>query len=46
MSDAALRYDRAAPGLGEHTEAILSDLGFAADEIDRLAADGVVGVRA
>ena len=43
MSGAALRYDSAAPMHGEHTDAVLADLGFAAEEIERLAADGVVG---
>ncbi len=33
---------RPSPVLGEHTEAILAEVGYAADEIARLRADGVV----
>jgi crotonobetainyl-CoA:carnitine CoA-transferase CaiB-like acyl-CoA transferase len=32
------------PRLGEHTRAILHELGFADGDVDRLAADGVVGL--
>jgi itaconate CoA-transferase len=32
----------AVPGLGEHTDAVLSDLGFSTDQITRLRAEGVV----
>ncbi|HDI59229.1 MAG TPA: CoA transferase [Desulfobacteraceae bacterium] len=32
---------RPAPGIGEHTDAILAELGYTADEIARLTADGV-----
>jgi crotonobetainyl-CoA:carnitine CoA-transferase CaiB-like acyl-CoA transferase len=39
-SDRGVR--RAAPGLGEHTDAILAELGIAGDEADRLRRDGVV----
>ena len=31
------------PGLGEHTDAVLCELGLGADEIDRLKKQGVVG---
>jgi itaconate CoA-transferase len=31
------------PGLGEHTDAVLGELGFSADAISRLRADGVIG---
>jgi crotonobetainyl-CoA:carnitine CoA-transferase CaiB-like acyl-CoA transferase len=30
------------PALGEHTHAILAELGLTGDEIEALAADGVV----
>jgi crotonobetainyl-CoA:carnitine CoA-transferase CaiB-like acyl-CoA transferase len=39
-SDRGVR--RAAPGLGEHTDAILAELGITGDEADRLRRDGVV----
>jgi itaconate CoA-transferase len=31
------------PGLGEHTDAVLSELGYSAAEIDRLRAAGALG---
>ena len=34
-----------APLIGEHTESVLADCGYSADEIGRLDTDGVVGVR-
>jgi crotonobetainyl-CoA:carnitine CoA-transferase CaiB-like acyl-CoA transferase len=34
-----------APVTGQHSRAILADLGYAADEVDALIADGVVGDR-
>jgi crotonobetainyl-CoA:carnitine CoA-transferase CaiB-like acyl-CoA transferase len=33
---------RPAPAVGEHTDAVLAELGFGAGEVDRLRADGVV----
>ena len=33
----------AVPGLGEHTDAVLSELGLTTDEVGRLRADGVIG---
>ncbi|MFG1932438.1 CaiB/BaiF CoA transferase family protein [Mycobacterium sp. NPDC048908] len=33
----------AVPGLGEHTDAVLHELGFTEDEVNRLRADGVIG---
>ena len=33
----------AVPGLGQHTEAVLADLGLGADEIDGLREQGAVG---
>jgi len=31
------------PALGEHTEAVLGELGIGADEVDQLRASGVIG---
>jgi crotonobetainyl-CoA:carnitine CoA-transferase CaiB-like acyl-CoA transferase len=43
MSATPLRLDRAGPGLGEHTNEVLSDLlGLSADEIAALAEEGVL----
>ncbi|HYY87862.1 MAG TPA: CoA transferase, partial [Chloroflexota bacterium] len=42
MTPPSLR--RPPPRLGEHTGEVLSDLGFGASEINRLAADGVVSL--
>jgi itaconate CoA-transferase len=33
----------AVPGLGEHTDAVLAELGLSTDEIGRLRADGAIG---
>jgi crotonobetainyl-CoA:carnitine CoA-transferase CaiB-like acyl-CoA transferase len=33
----------AVPGLGEHTDAVLGELGVTAEELERLRADGVIG---
>jgi crotonobetainyl-CoA:carnitine CoA-transferase CaiB-like acyl-CoA transferase len=33
----------AVPGLGEHTDAVLGELGFTADEIARLRDEGAIG---
>ena len=33
----------AVPGLGEHTDAVLGELGLGADDLARLRADGVIG---
>ncbi len=38
------RIDRPAPLLGEHTRELLRECGYADDEIDALAADGVVAM--
>lgn len=37
------RLRRPAPRLGEHTDAVLAEAGYAPDEVARLRADGVVG---
>jgi crotonobetainyl-CoA:carnitine CoA-transferase CaiB-like acyl-CoA transferase len=42
FGDLDVRLDRAPPALGEHSVEILTELGFAADEIDRLVNAGVV----
>lgn len=34
---------RSAPGYGEHTDAVLTEAGFSADELAALRADGVIG---
>jgi crotonobetainyl-CoA:carnitine CoA-transferase CaiB-like acyl-CoA transferase len=41
----AAPHRRGAPTLGQHNREILSELGFAPDEIDALERDGVVGSR-
>ena len=33
----------AVPGLGEHTDAVLGELGVTPDELARLRADGAIG---
>lgn len=47
VKDDAARADDyiSPPGLGEHTEGVLRDLGFTAEDIARLVASGVVGVQ-
>jgi formyl-CoA transferase/CoA:oxalate CoA-transferase len=42
LSRTPVEYRNAAPTLGRDTETILNELGFRADQIDRLRADGVV----
>jgi len=42
MSEADLAYETAAPRLGQHTEAILADLGYTPGEIDQLGAVGAI----
>lgn len=42
LSDAPFAVDRPAPMQGEHTAAILADLGLSAEEIARYRADGVI----
>jgi crotonobetainyl-CoA:carnitine CoA-transferase CaiB-like acyl-CoA transferase len=44
MDQTPLRYERASPARGEHTRAILSELGYARDTIDKLIATGVVSI--
>jgi crotonobetainyl-CoA:carnitine CoA-transferase CaiB-like acyl-CoA transferase len=36
------RIDRPAPLLGQHTAEVLGEIGLSAEEIDRLAAEGVI----
>ncbi len=45
MSETPLVSDRASPMLGEHTAAILAELGYDAADIERLVGDGAVGRR-
>ena len=33
----------AVPGLGEHTDAVLTEFGYSADELAQLRADGAIG---
>jgi crotonobetainyl-CoA:carnitine CoA-transferase CaiB-like acyl-CoA transferase len=42
VSDAAPTPHRLAPGLGEHTDAILTELGCSVDEVAALRARGAV----
>ncbi|MBL8163813.1 MAG: CoA transferase [Anaerolineae bacterium] len=42
MSDTPLRYDRHPPRLGEHSEELLLELGYAADDIARMREQGVI----
>lgn len=42
LSDTPVRYHTAPPALGQHTDAVLQELGLNAAEIDALRADGVV----
>ena len=44
FSDTAVSYRLPPPRLGEHTQAVLGELGYGAEEIARLAADGVIGI--
>ncbi|HEX7095757.1 MAG TPA: CoA transferase, partial [Acidimicrobiales bacterium] len=43
LSGASLRSPTAAPGLGEHTTAVLSEIGYGDDEIAAMREAGVVG---
>ena len=45
MSESPLDYDRASPLLGEHTRAILLEVGYPEDEIESMKQQGVVGWR-
>jgi formyl-CoA transferase len=43
MSESPLRIQRASPALGEHTDEVLAEFGYAPDEITELRASGAVG---
>jgi crotonobetainyl-CoA:carnitine CoA-transferase CaiB-like acyl-CoA transferase len=43
MSATPTRVQRASPALGEHTDEVLAELGFGADEVKEFRAGGVVG---
>lgn len=45
MSESPLEYDKASPLLGEHTRAILAELGYSDSEIERLKTEGAIGWR-
>ena len=45
MHDSPFELRRSAPLLGQHSEEVLDELGYAAARIRELAAQGVVGVR-
>lgn len=42
LSETPWQFQRPAPELGEHTDEVLSELGYSADEIGRLRAEGVL----
>ena len=43
LSDTPLAYPHASPRLGADTDAVLGEIGCGADEVERLAAAGVIG---
>ena len=43
MSGSPTRVQRSSPALGEHTDEVLAELGFDADRIGALRADGAIG---
>ena len=45
MSESPTVHARAAPMLGEHTADVLAEVGYDADDVDRLAGAGVIGRR-
>ena len=42
MEGSPLAFTRAAPEIGEHSEEVLGELGYSADEIERMTASGAV----
>ncbi|WP_373460967.1 hypothetical protein [Cupriavidus pinatubonensis] len=42
LSDTPVTYERAAPTLGEHTDAVLGELGYDAARIAALRKEGVL----
>ena len=45
MSESPTVHARAAPMLGEHTAEVLAEVGYDADDVDRLAGAGIIGRR-
>ena len=46
MSRTPAEIKRAAPGIGEHTHELLTELGYSAEDVDRLAREGAIRLAA